>query len=270
MRKAREKASSGVYHVIIRGVNKQQIFECEQDYKYFLKVFNKTADDAGMAVYAYCLMGNHVHLLVKEVSEPLGETVKRFTSAYVFYYNHRYERVGHLFQERFLSQPVNDWGYFTTLLRYIHLNPVKANLVSDARDYPWCSWPEYTGRIRNGLCHTRSVLSRISLDELSSLITNPLSADEEKHFHEADNCGRKIRPTDKEIWQLIESACGASDPSAFQALDRRQQIQVIQHLHRNGIGPRPISRITGVPYSLAQINGDKINGDRSFDQKNIK
>ena len=139
-RTARTHSDSGVYHVILRGVNKQQIFECTEDYQRFLNILRtltvQEQDESGhrskpnCVVYAYCLMGNHVHHLIKESSETLAQIMKRISSSYVYYYNHKYGRIGHLFQERFKSQPVGDWDYFLTLLRYIHQNPLKPHLVS--------------------------------------------------------------------------------------------------------------------------------------------
>ena len=85
-------------------------------------------DDDGLrcgtncTLYAYCLMSNHVHLLIRERDESIGEAIKRIASSYVYYYNHKYLRDGHLFKERFKSEPVNDMAYFTILLRYIHQN----------------------------------------------------------------------------------------------------------------------------------------------------
>ena len=80
-------------------------------------------------------MGNHVHLLIKVSSETLDQIMKRIFSSYVYYYNHKYGRIGHLFQEQFKSQPVGDWDYFLTLLRYIHQNPLKPHLVTSLREY---------------------------------------------------------------------------------------------------------------------------------------
>ena len=98
-RTARTHSDSGVYHVILRGVNKQQIFECTEDYQRFLNILRtltvREQDESGhrskpnCVVYAYCLMGNHVHLLIKESSETLTQIMKRISSSYVYYYNHK-------------------------------------------------------------------------------------------------------------------------------------------------------------------------------------
>jgi hypothetical protein len=92
-------------------------------------------------------MSNHFHLLIREREESVGETIKRIASSYVYYYNRKYGRDGHLFKERFKSEPVNDMAYFTTLLRYIHQNPVKAGIVEHVRDYEFSSWGEYDGSV---------------------------------------------------------------------------------------------------------------------------
>ena len=125
-RQARTISATNVYHAILRGVNKQQVFEDDEDYIRFLNVLRRQTqpdvDAQGQTfqprchVYAYCLMGNHVHLLLKEGSETIGNIMKWIASSYVYHYNHKYGRVGHLFQERFKSQPVNDFSYFTTLI----------------------------------------------------------------------------------------------------------------------------------------------------------
>ena len=80
-------------------------------------------------LYAYCLMSNHIHLLIRERKDTIGMAIKRIASSYVYYYNHKYSRDGHLFRERFKSETVNDMAYFLALLRYIHQNPVKVGMV---------------------------------------------------------------------------------------------------------------------------------------------
>ena len=179
-RQARTTSPTSIYHATEYGVNKQQVFEDEEDYIHFLNVLRRQTqpdvDAQGKTfqprchVYAYCLMGNHVHLLLKEGSETIGDIMKRIASSYVYHYNHKYGRVGHLFQERFKSQPVNDFSYFTTLLRYIHQNPLKAMLVDSIDEYEWSSWQEYNGTARQGFCSTQVVLGRIPFADLKVLV----------------------------------------------------------------------------------------------------
>ena len=104
-----------------------------------LYIIESTHSITSFTLYGYCLMANHFHLLIREREETIGNIVKRIASSYVYYYNHKYLRNGHLFKERFKSEPVNDISYFTTLLRYIHQNPVKAGIVKEVKDYEYSS-----------------------------------------------------------------------------------------------------------------------------------
>ena len=130
-RKPRESSGTGIYHVMLRGINRQDIFDDTEDYWTFIRMMSEVP----CYIYAYCLMPNHVHLLIAEKSLKVGEVVKSIASCYVLYYNKKYGRIGHLLQDRFKSEPCNDSGYFLTLFRYIHQNPVKAGLVKTAKDY---------------------------------------------------------------------------------------------------------------------------------------
>ena len=109
-RQSRKPSDTGIYHVMMRGINHQTIFEDEEDNYQFINTLDRMRvryDDEGNACgrnccyYAYCLMGNHFHLLIRERDERVGETIKRIASSYVYYYNRKYGRDGHLFKERF-------------------------------------------------------------------------------------------------------------------------------------------------------------------------
>ena len=101
---------------------------------------------------AYCLMGNHLHLLAKDCNDSLQHMMKAIGVRYVAYYNRRYQRTGPLFQGRYKSQPVTTKGYFLRVLRYIHRNPVAAGMVQDMQDYPWSSYIDYFASRKKPLC----------------------------------------------------------------------------------------------------------------------
>ena len=131
---------------MIRGVNQQNIFSDDEDYEKFLDILATYRKKIGYDLYAYCFMGNHVHLLIKEGEEVLSNTMKRIGASYVYWYNWQYNRKGHLFQDRFKSEAVEDDAYFLTVLRYIHQNPQKAGLTDDIASYKWSSYKEYTSK----------------------------------------------------------------------------------------------------------------------------
>lgn len=134
-RVAREKSSTGIYHVTLRGINRQIIFEDDEDYQKFLWTITDTKGKSGYEIYAYCLMSNHIHLLLKETREELGIVFRRIGASYVHWYNWKYKRRGHLFQARYKSEVVETDSYFLTVLRYIHQNPYKADIVKNIADY---------------------------------------------------------------------------------------------------------------------------------------
>ena len=142
-RQARRKSESGIYHIILRGINQQQIFADEEDSLWFLETLSKYKEQCGYEIYAYCLMSNHVHILLKEGKENLTLVLKRIAGSYVYWYNWKYHRSGHLFQDRFKSEPVEDDAYFLTVIRYIHQNPVKAGICRNIDGYKFSSYNEY-------------------------------------------------------------------------------------------------------------------------------
>ncbi len=142
-RNAREKSETGIYHIMMRGIDKRDIFIQEADYHRFLHHMEKAKQKSGFLLLGYCLMTNHVHLLIKEGNEEIGDAIKRINVGYAQYYNMRYDRAGHLFQNRFRSEPVNDDRYLLTVLRYIHQNPLKAGIVKRGCDYKWSSYGLY-------------------------------------------------------------------------------------------------------------------------------
>jgi len=132
-------AESQIYHVMVRGVNRDAIFLEDEDYQRFLDALDQTREASGCVVLAYCLMSNHVHLVLRTPGEPISAVAKRLGVRYAGWFNRKYGRVGHVFQDRFRSLPVETDEYLVTLVRYVWNNPVEAGLVEDPREYPWSS-----------------------------------------------------------------------------------------------------------------------------------
>lgn len=108
----RISSSIYTYHVIQRGIDKRNIFLSTEDYDKFLFYIVKAKEKCAFSIYAYCLMTNHVHLLIKTEEDSIGNVMRRITVGYVQYHNNKYGRNGHLFQNRFISEPVEDSRYF--------------------------------------------------------------------------------------------------------------------------------------------------------------
>lgn len=146
-----------VYHVISRGNNRQEIFLNNRDYFRYLDLWRKHQAEMDFTVYAYVLMPNHVHWLLKTGFTPLPEIIQRMHSTYARWFNHRHERVGHLFQDRYKSFVCDTDSYLLVLARYIHLNPVRAGLTREVYHYPWSSYPGYCGH-ENSILNTSLLL----------------------------------------------------------------------------------------------------------------
>ena len=259
-RQARTASGTGIFHVMVRGINHQNIFEEEEDYYQFINTLDRMRyqyDDDGLCcgtnctLYAYCLMSNHVHLLIREREESVGETVKRIASSYVYYYNRKYGRDGHLFKERFKSEPVNDMAYFTVLLRYIHQNPVKAGIVERVKDYEYSSWGEFDGTVESvfQICDVNTVLNRIPFKDLEEWVNDPL--DDDIQCLEIEN---KVysKPSDDQVWLLIKEQTGATSSTAFQQLADEIKRNILKQLKDSGASHRQLERLTGVGRGLIQ------------------
>ena len=253
-RKAREKSGTGIYHVMLRGINHQDIFEDRADYWKFLKLLRLQThpeDDKGRSlpphciVYAYCLMSNHVHLLVRELEEGLMPPIRSISIAYAQYFNKKYEHSGHLFQDRFKSEPVNDMAYFVTLLRYIHQNPIAAGITSDIDHYPWSSWCEYDGTKTCALpvCTTHHVFGRISKEDLTALINEPLP--KALNILDFDN-EANVRVSDEKVREYLLTICSDGNITAIQHYAKDSRNNIIRMLKDYGASIRQICRITGI------------------------
>jgi len=244
---------------MMRGINHQDLFEDEEDYYQFLSSMDHArfqTNEKGVVItncvyYAYCLMSNHIHLLIRERGESVGETIKRIASSYVYYYNHKYMRDGHLFKERYRSEPVNDMEYFAILLRYIHQNPVKAHLVNRVGDYGFSSWHEYSRKETPlfSLCDTQTVLRRIPFLSLEEMV-NSLVPDD-LHCLDIEDCA-KMRPSDNQVWNIILTITGVSNMGDFQRLGKPQRDMALIELRRQGASVRQLERLTGVGRGLIQ------------------
>lgn len=260
-RQARKESGTGIHHVMMRGINHQNIFEDAEDYYQFITTLDRMRvqyDDNGLpcgtscTYYAYCLMTNHVHLLIRERDESVGETIKRIASSYVYYYNRKYGRDGHLFKERFKSEPVNDMAYFTVLLRYIHQNPVKAGIVEHVKDYEYSSWGEFDGTVEPvfQICDTRTVLNRIPFKELEEWVNDPL--DDDVNCLDNDNEKPRYRLSDDQVWQHIIKLTGVTNSSDFQKLNKDKQRETLRTLLDIGASVRQLQRLTGLGRGIIQ------------------
>lgn len=148
-RKPRVEFPGAFYHVLARGNQKQKTFLNETDYERYRSRLKHYREKFVFSLYAYVLMPNHVHLLIKTGETPLSKIMQGLQFSYTQYFNRTHRKVGHLFQGRYKAILCEEESYLLELVRYIHLNPVRAGLVRRPEDYPWSSHPLYLERGKN-------------------------------------------------------------------------------------------------------------------------
>ena len=139
-RKKRIWYPGATYHVMNRGNRRTPIFADHEDYLAFLKYIQAAQEKYPFKIHSLCLMTNHYHMAIETISDDLGKIIQSISSIYAEYYNHRHNLSGHLFQGRYTACLINDERYFLEVSRYIHLNPVKANLVRLPEEYLYSSY----------------------------------------------------------------------------------------------------------------------------------
>ncbi len=161
-RLARLDFEGGLYHVIGRGVERRAVFRSPRDCGDFENRLAVLTVDEAMRLFAYVLMPNHFHLVVRrEGARRLGHFMGRLLTGYAGSFNLRYRRVGHLFQNRYKSVLCDEDAYLLQLVRYVHLNPVRARIVDGPEHYEWSSHNDYLGEYPRAWLDTAEVLERI-------------------------------------------------------------------------------------------------------------
>lgn len=245
-RAARKKSETDIYHVMLRGIGKQNIFEDNRDKEKFLRILSDCKEKSGFSLFAYCLMNNHVHLLLKVNAEPLEVIFKRIGSNYVYWYNTRYERVGHLFQDRFKSEPVENDSYLATVIRYIHYNPLKGGLSNDLR-YKYSSYLDYETGASTGLTDLEEPLFIFGREDL--LAFHALGCEDQcLEIAEAQN-----HPiTEEAAASLVHKYSKTDSIAAFAKLPQQVQAAAIYKAHVRGASIRQLVRVTGVPKGIIE------------------
>lgn len=261
-RTCREPSKTGVYHAMVRGNERKKIFMSDEDRERFVSILREKSRQKEFSILAYCLMDNHIHLLLQEGKDQLNRIMKRISVSYVFYFNKKYKRTGHLFQDRFKSEPVEDERYLLSAVRYIHNNPVKAKLVEDPAQYRWSSYGEYINSddAGDGLINRDFILTMFSVDkakaikmfiEFSKEVSNDRFIDiEEKTGQE------KTIQTEAEVWAFIEDFLiqkGQSGLDKEWRENKRLRNELIRDLKANSVLTiMEIAKILGFDRNIVQ------------------
>ncbi|MDR0783404.1 MAG: transposase [Propionibacteriaceae bacterium] len=242
-------SETGLYHIVFRGVNHCQLFEEQSDYEKFLVLLDRTKTELGFEIYAYALMSNHVHLLIKENTTGHIVTAMRKTlTPYAIWFNKKYGRSGALIANRYKSEPVTTDAYLLALVRYIHRNPLEAGLVTKLDAYRWSSYCDYIiGRsvfvdidlVLGMLCPNRA-------EATTQFIKLHVNTTTEPGIGLVDSARRK----DDQVRGDLATHYVGLTPNAVNGLPKLERNAVLAFLRGRGYSIRQIERVTGVPRGI--------------------
>lgn len=246
-RKARKFSNTKVYHIMLRGNDKQDIFFEEQDYKKFMKEILNTKEKYQYELYAYCLMTNHVHMIVFDKTDNLSKIMQSLAVSYSSYFSKKYDKVGHLFQNRFFSKCVETQEYLIQLCRYIHQNPVKAN-ISKVEEYRWSSYQEYIKESK--IIEKKKIMSifgKTELESMKNFIDFHKREKEDKYGNDYIEYEMLEKLTDNELKEIIEKLLeidSVMEIKKFNAKIRNENIAKLKLI--KGTSKSQISRVIGI------------------------
>lgn len=241
-RRARKQSQSGYYHIIVRGNGKQILFEEDADRVNFLSTLARYSREAGIMICAYCLMENHVHLLVHDSDNNITGMMKKIGISYSEYFNRKYDRTGHLFQGRFLSEPVETEHYLLTVFRYILRNPEKAGLCK-VSEYPWSSYMLYGDS--SSFVDTSMLQGLIGdMEAYRTFVSGDL----------VDECMEFETRVHDDSWALsvIRHYLHSENGTILQSYSKRQRDEAIMDLLNKGLSRRQLERLTGISKGAIQ------------------
>lgn len=248
---ARKKSASGIYHIMLRGINRQEIFFDDEDYLRFWQTMKRVKENESCAIYGYCLMGNHIHLLLHEKEEELSVIMKRIGTSYAWWYNKKYDRVGHVFQNRFQSEIVETEAYLLGVLRYIHNNPVKATLTAKPEEHKWSSCQAYYGGADYfDLLNTSFILDMLNSNR-EAAIKQFVDFMQKENADQFMDFGMKQRKSDEDLAQEIKELLNGQSVGILQGLDIDKRNKIIRQIKGiEGVTQRQIARVTGIHQSI--------------------
>lgn len=221
-------------HIIVRGINRENLFYDREDYNRFISTLKRLKDENELQIAAYCLMSNHVHILMCTGNETYSKIMKKLLIRYAMYYNLKYDRVGHVFQDRYRSEPVEDERHLLVVAGYIYRNPQKAG-ISVARHYPF-TYIQTDGILAEYFASTRELMEFLETENDDKCMEYDLSGGY------SDDEARGI------LCDIIKN----DNPQSIQSFNKIERNKILNMLKERGISIRQISRLTGINRNIIQ------------------
>lgn len=258
-RYARVLSNTSIYHVMLRGNERKQIFIDDEDKQRMIDTIIDKCQKEKAELIAYCLMDNHIHIIFGVLNN-LDVLIKRIAVSYVYYFNKKYRRIGHLFHDRFKSENIENEEYLLEAVKYVHNNPVKAGIVNNPLNYKWSSFAEYFRDDSVNRDGAGRILEIFSSDKRKArkLFMDFCSRDGESGFIEYDG-----RTSDEKRQNLEQEASGYYvQMLSAKGLQKGDLILKERHMIREeivnelnvsmGLSIRQISKITGIGRGIVQ------------------
>lgn len=233
-RQKRAIEESGWAHIILRGINRENLFYDDEDFERFRTTVERFQKEENFSLPIMCMMSNHVHFLLKDENNAYSQIMKKICVSFASYYNKKYDRVGPVFQDRFRSESVLDDRYYLAVIRYIFQNPSKAG-ICPANAYP----------------HT--ILNR---DELltgffgsESELMEFLNTEQDERCMDYDTT---VSLRDEEAAAVIQELTGQNNPQMMQGMEKCPRDALLRELKAKGISVRQLSRLTGLNRNIIQ------------------
>ena len=246
--KYRAQSEADLYHITARGVAKQIIFEEDDDRHFFGKRMRSFLEKDPVELYAWCFMSNHVHLLLHAPLEACRSFMKRLLTSYARYFNAKYGRTGHLFQDRFDSVPIQNEVQLMAAVRYIHRNPLEIPGES-IESYPWSSYGEYLKS--PSISKTEFVLDLFnSRKDFIAFHKSWYSEDDALDDALIRKPVRQL--SDEEAVAFARNVLGVESLTSIASLDKPARNASIAALRESGLTIDQIVRITGIGRNIVQ------------------
>lgn len=244
-RKPRVISSTGIYHITLRSINQHIIFEEESDFQKFLFILADCKQAIDIDIYAYCLMNNHIHLLLHSSSNNLASFFQSLGSRFVRWYNNKYSRSGHLFQDRFFSVPIETESQYLSTLLYIHNNPVKANICHFESEYRWSSYNAFYDEKNPLINVSYSYDIAGSKDLLQKYFATNHAHSNDSSFSQVHIATKHYVPDEKAL-AIFKSITQLSSAAEVINLTKTARNNYIRILHDKGLTQKQLARLMDV------------------------
>lgn len=243
--------NSKIYHIILKGIDNQDIFYDNQDRYVFLENIKKSQKKYTYNVLAYCLMNNHVHMVIQVENDLLSKAIQSLTIRYVYYFNKKYDREGPFVRNRFKSKIIENLSYFLKVCRYVHRNPEKAN-INKTEKYKWSSYNDYISG--EGITKTKILLNYFN-NNINDFVKFTLQKESLEEVSNEADFELISKLTDEQLIKIIKERFSLTSfedvPKFIKGYSKEEKEKIIKNIDNIvGTNPRQMARVIGINRKL--------------------